>query len=160
MPCSFISGIITAEEREIALETMQMMLEDVPELADDLGFKFTRLALKESTARYAVVEGEGIAGAVGYHTIDLLETGAGTSGKALYVEYIGSTGLVPGTGSGLMRELVEEAAAKGMGIVFEPENAGAEAFFKKMGMRWDPYSVGSEHIMGLTAEQVARLAAL
>jgi hypothetical protein len=158
-------GTISDIADEETLMAAQFTLDDMEELDPDIahkGTEFTKHAMGEPQSRVAMVEGVGVAGAVGYSPPmepSDEEIEAGLTEPRVHVEYIGSTGIAGGTGSALMGVVIKEAAEAKAGITMEPENKKAEQFFEKLGMKRDPYETGSSHLMGLPAGEVSELAA-
>jgi len=152
-----VSGPADGYARIAARDTLDEM-----GLDDTMGQRYTRLALDEPRVQIAEVEGFGVAGAAGY-TPPIAPTeqerDAGVEEGRVHLEYLGSTDVADGAGSALMREVVAEAAAAGVSLTTEPDSADAEAFFAQMGLETDPYGIGSEHLMGLSSDGVAALAA-
>lgn len=155
-----ITGVADEEQIQAARFSLDDMKELNPDLEDHLGTRFTGFALDEEHTRVAYVDGAGVAGAVGYTSPrqmdDLVELGI--TEPVVRIEYVGSTGIAEGAGSALTVEVIKEAALSDAAILLEPANAGAEEFFTRVGMRADPHGVGADFMMGLTADDVKRLA--
>jgi SPP1 gp7 family putative phage head morphogenesis protein len=135
--------------------------------ARDDGVNFTRYATEHATkdlrehmpdAGVLVArnpDGE-IAGALNHYSRDL-EEDLGLPGRALYVDYLGTTGLVHGAGTALAAEAARLAAAKHMSVVGEP-TPEALPFWKKMGWQMDPVGGAGPAWWGWTAEQAQAVA--
>lgn len=134
------------------LKEMAEALEEDYADPQDLGFRFTKFALSEDRVFIAGQEGQGIAGALGFYAEP-------DTDEEVHVNYPGSTGIAEGTGSALTREMIREAARLGRGIALEPVDAGAEAFWTKMGMTVDPWGYDTD-VWGMTAERVRTVAGL
>jgi hypothetical protein len=123
----------------------------------DTGFRFTKFALNSDEGYVAHAEGGGVAGALGLHRMtrdDLV--GEPLHEPHLYIDYLGSTGIADGTGSALVHRALREAADGGWGVRLEPSDDNAAAFWTKMGMKIDPWDVGTDY-WGMTAAEVRRL---
>ena len=145
-----ITGPLKAGDEEIgiAVATLQQMEEMLgDEFKEDKGVKFVRLALEAegemgSRIRLAKTE-EGLAGAIAYNemgkeeiesTYGMFEDVENLPEPHIYIQYLGSVGLIDKTGSALANSVFEEAANKGLGVMLESENAGSTKFWEKMGL--------------------------
>lgn len=150
---SYIDLELEAPSALRSIEDMAEFMDD--DWADGLGVRFTRFALEEPIAYTSVVDGTGVSGALGGRIIDDVDLLYGNA-PSFYVEYLGSTGIAEGAGSQLTQEMLRRAADADLGVLLVPDNAGAEAFWKAVGMVQDPNGVGSD-LWGLTPADVARV---
>ena len=167
----FPSGTGLKSERDI----FNRMLETMPaEWHDQSGVDFTYAALNDAShGSFTIVAyGENmsaIAGALNYD----VNSGYSTMGPPspggrekieippqIYVEYLGSTGIVDGTGSALVASVIQEAAGRGIGIGLSPVDKDAADFWSKMGMTEasHPSPVGTRYFQ-MSADKVKETAA-
>ncbi len=131
---------------------------------NETGVVFTKSALESQMYRVAGEKQHGIvAGAIGYNVMNNGHSDIGratwlpANGNHLHIDYLGTTGIVDGTGSALVRKVVKEAAAANLPIgLYAVERA--VPFWRAMGMRPVPDSIPG--MMGMPASEVAALAAL
>lgn len=132
------------KEAQITLELMEDVIGD--EFKSDEGVQFTKMALESDLDDTKVIVAkteDGLAGAISYHEMnkEKIEMTYGMFENVdlerikphLYVQYLGSTGLVDKTGTALANAVFQEAANKNIGIMLEAANDGASAF----GVKWD-----------------------
>jgi hypothetical protein len=154
---------------EIDIEDVVAQLDDVHELVGEdlsdrskVGFLFTEYAIRgavEDNTSTIVAQGEGVGMAGAISVIDRPEetTEDGTVPAYAYVDYLGSTGVVPGAGSALVKAAAGEAAAKGLPLMGSP-TPDALPFWQSVGWTQDPLGVGSDY-WGWTAEETKAAAA-
>jgi SPP1 gp7 family putative phage head morphogenesis protein len=158
------------KEAEATLEAMADLLGE--DWDKSLGVEFTKFALLQPSlvngtrqVRLAQLP-EGLGGAISYlvrGVDDILD--AGTMGAFenfvdaaphLYIEYLGSTGIVPRTGTSLAQTVIKEAADNNLGIILESATPQSSDFWRKMGL--NPLSAEEgEAFYGLTAQEVVAL---
>lgn len=118
------------------------------------GMAYTKLAIMQhGTRRVALAPNGDVAGAIDFHVDG--------EGMAVHVSYLGSTGIMHGTGSVLMGSVVTYAASRGLPIVGFP-SFNAERMWGSMGATtMDRVGTGgSSSGRGLPAAAVQSLAAL
>ena len=127
-------------------------LMDDPAFNDDEGVQFARFAAQEDTVFVAEADGIGVTAVLGGHMMSDPGELMGNP-KSFKVEYVGTTGMVDGAGSQAAGAAIKHAAANKAGLLLEPSSPGAEAFWTKVGMKWDPNDTGAP-LMGMTPKQV------
>lgn len=158
------------EEIEIARATLDQMKEMFDEMGEgfgnDEGVRFTEMALEaseeEMQVRLATME-EGLGGAIAYSASPEIaempfdeESGEPLIDKPMMmIAYLGSTGILPGTGSALAQSVFEEAAKQNLGILLQPASAGARTFWNKVGIVNE--APGMAGYLMATAEEVKEL---
>jgi SPP1 gp7 family putative phage head morphogenesis protein len=158
------------QEATATLESMADLLGE--EWDDSIGVKFTKFALEPG----GVVNGtkqvrlaqlpDGLGGAISYTRRgldDILDAGDEgvfenmvDTAPHLYINYLGSTGIVPQTGTSLAQSVIKEAADNNLGIILESATLESSGFWRKMGLK--PLSAEEgEAYYGLTAQEVVAL---
>ena len=151
------------KEAQITLELMEDVIGD--EFKSDEGVKFTKFALESDLGDTKVIIAkteDGLAGAISYNEmskeiIDSVGTYLPTESPEphMYIQYLGSTGLVDGTGTALADAVFQEAADKGLGVMLESASVGATAFWEKIGLEMiDDFVMP---VYGLSASKVKEL---
>lgn len=157
------------KEAQATLETMADFLGE--EWDSSLGVKFTKFALEpgavNGTQKVRLAQlPDGLGGAISYaiRSMDDIQA-AGNMGAFenlvdsaphLYIEYLGSTGIVPKTGTSLAQAVIKEAADNNLGIILESATLESSEFWRKMGLK--PLSdQEGEAYYGLTAQEVIAL---
>jgi SPP1 gp7 family putative phage head morphogenesis protein len=157
------------QEAAATLESMADLLGE--EWDKSLGVKFTKFALEpgivNGTKQVRLAQlPEGLGGAISYtrRGLDDIRV-AGNAGAFdnmvdsaphLYIEYLGSTGIVPQTGTSLAQTVIKEAADNNLGIILESATRESSGFWRKMGL--NPLSAEEgEAYYGLTAQEVVAL---
>ena len=142
-------------------------MEDVigDDFKSDTGVKFTKMALESDLGDTKIIIAkteDGLAGAISYNEmsqeiIDSVGVYLPTESPEphMYVQYLGSTGLLDGTGTALADAVLQEAADKGLGIMLESANVGASAFWEKIGL--DMIDDSGVPVYGLSANEVKKL---
>lgn len=146
---------------ESSLDAMASIMEE--DFWEDEGIRYTRAAVKEhktftkdGTNEYgsklfsAVSEHGTFAGAV--HVSDAPDS------DAVFVSFLGTTGMTSGAGSALAHQVAKYAASRNSPVLGEPIES-AKGFWAKMGWTEDPTEIGTE-FFGWTAEQAKEVAAL
>lgn len=128
----------------------------------DLGVRFTRFALDPdvsgSRVHVATDDHGGIAGAVSfYEHTEEDPRGTGEDTRFVYVDYLGTTGTAAGAGTALAHAVARYAAARHLGVMGDPVNEDAGAFWAKLGWHEDPYDLGSG-FYGWTPGETAEVA--
>lgn len=149
---------LTATEDE--MDQLHELMDDVDWSTSD-GTEFTQHALDDqrewegdATILVAREEGLGISGAISLIPSEIY--GAGNSADALYVPYLGTTGITDGAGTALVQRAAQVAASQNRGLVGHP-TPGARAYWEKLGWHDDPNDEGIE-AMGWTATETKRFA--
>jgi hypothetical protein len=157
------------QEAAATIESMADLLGE--EWSNSLGVKFTKFALEPGVVngtrqvRLAQLP-EGLGGAISYTVRGLDDIrAAGNIGAFenlvdaaphLYIEYLGSTGIVPKTGTSLSQAVIKEAADNNLGIILESATPQSSDFWRKTGL--NPLSAEEgEAFYGLTAQEVVAL---
>ncbi len=157
------------QEATATLDSMADLLGD--EWDNSQGVKFTKFALQPGMVygtqqvRLAQLP-DGLGGAISYtvrDAVDIKATGnlgafenAVDTVPHLYIEYLGSTGIVPKTGTALANSVIKEAADNNLGIILESATPQSSEFWRKMGLK--PLSdEEGEAYYGLTAQEVIAL---
>jgi SPP1 gp7 family putative phage head morphogenesis protein len=151
------------KEAQITLELMEDVIGD--EFKSDEGVKFTKFALESDLGDTKVIIAkteDGLAGAISYNEmskeiIDSVGTYLPMESPEphMYIQYLGSTGLVDGTGTALADAVFQEAADKGLGVMLESASVGATAFWEKIGLEMiDDFVMP---VYGLSASKVKEL---
>lgn len=155
-----VSGELSPRDAELvtAIETLEEM-EDMlgGEFKRDVGVVFTKYALsvdEELGNRVKVASTEdGLAGAISYNYMEEINIDS-TYGAAarlditlpedgdftlppphIYINFLGSTGLIDKTGSALAQSVFKEAADRGLAVYLQSASDGASAFWTKMGLQ-------------------------
>lgn len=120
------------------------------------GFKMVHDALAEGVDDHGIllvarIDDEWTAGAI--HAASVLFDRI----ESLHISFVGSTGIAPGTGSALVKEMIDRAAAMGMPITFEPLPDSGGFWIDKLGAHDDPTGEGMPSY-GWTAAEVQELA--
>lgn len=135
-----VSDVVRGESDEVqqALADLDLQ-EDLigAEFAQSEGLQYTRFALNEPESIIAQSDEFGTVGALSYNVrtqamLDDFEMEV-FGGDHMHIEYLGSTGVVEGTGSALTRRALQEADRLGVNVYVEPATEGAEIFWRKMG---------------------------
>jgi hypothetical protein len=136
--------------KDAVIEQVREMEALLPRNTLNSGYTFTKTAMFKPIAHVAEADG-GIAGAIGMEVSEL---------GFLHIEYLGSTGIAPGTGSSLVRQAFRDAFERGIGISLNPTSA-ATPFWEKMGMVDNPWGItgeDAEGLWGMTADRVKAVA--
>lgn len=120
------------------------------------GFKMTRDALAEGVDDHGLtlvarIDDEWTAGAI--HASPVLFDQI----ESLHISFVGSTGIAPGAGSVLVKEVIDTAATLGMPITFEPLPDSGGFWIDKLGTHIDPTGEGAPSY-GWTAAEVQQMA--
>lgn len=132
--------------------------------AKDKGVQFTRYALDKdshvpgtkvfvASAKPARPGPGDLAGAISFYEHE--EAGE----RFVHVDYLGTTGVAAGAGTALAHAVAKYAAARGLGVMGEPENEGAQAFWTKIGWHGDPMGLGATTFAGWTPGEAKAVAA-
>ena len=125
------------EELTIAIETLEQMDDMLgDDFKRDMGRRYTSYAINvdERSAdkvKLASME-EGLAGAISYKYMPRQKI---RPEPHIYINFLGSTGIVDKTGTALAQSVFEEAANRGLAVYLHPADDGASAFWTKMGLQ-------------------------
>jgi hypothetical protein len=168
---------------------LDMMAADMGESwAQSRGTQFTRQAIERGrktrrekpdlvsgvltawTTDPATGYGDHVAGALNYFVMDEFRIPFGKTYKRRYVyaDYVGSTGILPGVGSALMREVILIAAKMNLPVLGTADPPALSYWRDVWGWQRNPFNFdlggtasrmsGSDSLYGLTAQQVKDLA--
>ena len=136
-----------SERSQIRNEVISMGEKMPTDWHEDTGVVLTIAALDEGPNVLVARDASGaIAGALSFDDNNVKDWG-----NAVYISFLGTTGITNGAGSALAREATRWAANSDKFVLGSPTEKSTP-FWKKMGWHYDPNDTG-EDAWGLTAEE-------